>query len=118
MARKCSSDAKWQIVDALGSVDANDEDVEPIIEQFLRDADEYMSRRALIALTRRGSINLDTWAVRAWNTGHEYQRMAALEALVASGSPLLWFHLDLVEADGRQHLGRLANEIRDHQARI
>jgi hypothetical protein len=44
--------------------------------------------------------------------------MAALEAFSASDSPLLWSHLDLAEADGRQPLGLLAKKIRDRLARI
>lgn len=106
-------DARWQIADALGNVEINEEVVEPLIEHFLRDADEYVSRRALIALTRKRSAKLDVWAVRAWNTGNEYQRIAALEAFATSGSPLLWNHLDQAEADGRQYLARFARELRD-----
>jgi hypothetical protein len=110
--------AKWQIANALGSVNAKGEDVELMIESFLGDADEYVSRRALMALTRRGSMKLDSWAVRAWNTGNEYQRMVALEAFVANDSPLLRSHLDLAEADGRLHLGRLARELRNRLAQV
>jgi hypothetical protein len=94
-------DARWQIADALGSVEANDSEVAPLLEPLLRDADEYVSRRALIALTRRGSSDLAFWATRAWDTGDEYQRMAALDALAACNSPLLPSYLDQADTDGR-----------------
>lgn len=108
-------DAKWQIADALGRIGAK-EDVEPIIEQLLQDRDEYVSRRALLALARRGAANLDVWAVRAWGTGHEYQRMAALEAFAVSNSPLLASYLDQALSDGRQFLVRRAMELRGGRA--
>lgn len=108
----CEPDAKWQIADALGRI-GSEHHVEPIIEHLIRDADEYVSRRALAALTRRGGANLDFWAVRAWETGHEYQRMVALEAFAESGSELLATYLDQAQADGRQYLVGLANDLRD-----
>jgi HEAT repeat protein len=108
-------DAKWQIADALGRVGAT-HDAEPIIKQLLQDRDEYVSRRALLALARRGAENLDVWAVRAWETGQEYQRMAALEAFAMSRSPLLASYLDQAENDGRQFLVRRALELRDGRA--
>jgi HEAT repeat protein len=111
-------DARWQIADALGHVDAIDHDVEQLLEPLLQDLDKYVSRRALMALTRRKSTSLDVWAVRAWDTGHEYQRMAALEALEAKASPLLIPYLNQAENDGRKYLVRLAREIRDRGIRV
>lgn len=110
------ADAKWQIADALGRAAASDADVEPLLEGFLQDPDEYVSRRALTALARRGSSQFDDRAVRAWNTDHEYQRMAALDALATRNSPLLGRYLDLAEADGREYLVGLAKSIRSRRA--
>lgn len=110
------ADAKWQVADALGRTAANDADVEPLIEGFLQDLDEYVSRRALSALARREAVQFDDWAVRAWDTGHEYQRMAALDALATRRSPLLGRYLDLADADGREYLVGLANGIRSRRS--
>jgi len=109
-------DAKWQIADALGSVVLAGEEVAPMIERFLQDPDEYVSRRALLALERRPMAQIDLWAIRAWNTDHEYQRMAALHAWDTKSSPLLPSYLDLAEADGREYLVTLAKNIRSRRA--
>lgn len=110
------ADARWQIADALGQTAASDADVEPLLEGFLQDPDEYVSRRALSALARRGASQFDDWAIRAWDTDHEYQRMAALDGLAARSSPLLGRYLDLAEADGREYLVGLAKSIRSRCA--
>jgi hypothetical protein len=97
-------DARWQVADALGSVDVSDGRIEPLLEKFCDDTDEYVSRRALLALARRGSSNLESLAVRAWESGNEYQRIAALEVFALSRSPLLPTYLKLGIEDGRAHL--------------
>ncbi|HEV2159546.1 HEAT repeat domain-containing protein [Bradyrhizobium sp.] len=104
-------DARWQLADALGSVELATTEVEPLLERYFRDENEYVSRRALLALARRQSKHAEPFALRAWGTGHEYQRMAALEALVACGSPLLSSHLDFAFRDGRQHLVKSAQAL-------
>src|SRR6266567_7870822 len=105
-------DARWQLADALGSVELIAGEVEPLLEHLFYDKAEYVSRRALLALARRRSKLAEPLAVRAWATEHEYQRMAALEALAASDSPLLSSHLDLALQDGRQHLVSSAHTLR------
>jgi hypothetical protein len=97
-------DARWQLADALGSVNLSDDQVEPLLEYWCRDESEYVSRRALLALARRSSSKAERLAVRAWDTGHEYQRIAALEALASCRSSLLPAYLNLAKEDGRMHL--------------
>jgi hypothetical protein len=106
-------DARWQIADALGSVEASDENVVPVLEVFVVDHDEYVSRRALLALARRKSSTIEPWAVRAWETGDLYQRIAALDALANKGSALLEPYLAKAQADGREYLVSFATELRD-----
>lgn len=109
------AEARWQLADALGSVELTANDVEPLLEQFFHDGDEYVCRRALLALARQQSKMAESLALRAWNTEHQYQRMAALEALSAVNSPLLPSYLDLAQHDGRQHLVNFASELRTKQ---
>jgi HEAT repeat protein len=109
-------DARWQLADALGRVELTASEVEPLLAQFFHDENEYVSRRALLALARRRSKEAEPLALRAWSTEHEYQRMAALEALFACNSPLLSSYLDLAQCDGRQHLVNFVNELRSRQA--
>lgn len=82
-------DARWQHADALGSMDAPDGEVAPILEAYAVDPDEYVSRRALLALGRRRTPVAEALAQRAWDTGHEYQRIAALHVFAALRSPVL-----------------------------
>jgi len=105
-------DARWQLADALGSVELLAFEVEPLLEQLFHDEDEYVSRRALLALARRRSEKAEPLAFRAWSTEHEYQRIAALEVFSARNSPLLASYLDLAQRDGRQYLVNFANALR------
>jgi hypothetical protein len=109
-------DARWQLADALGRVELIAGEVEPLLEHLFYDEFEYVSRRALLALARRRSKLAEPLAVRAWSTEHEYQRMAALEALAACDSPLLSSHLDLALRDGRQHLVNSAHALRANRS--
>ena len=70
-----------ELADALGSVEADEGEVVPLLEAYAADADEYVSRRTLLALGHRQVPIAEALARRAWDTGHEYQRMAALEIL-------------------------------------
>ena len=105
-------DARWQLAAALGCVEADEGEVVPLLEAYTAADDEYVSRRALIALGRRKAPVAERLAQRAWDTGHEYQRMAALGVFHALGSPLLPSYLELAEQDGRQYLAGFAKELR------
>jgi hypothetical protein len=98
------NDARWQLADALGNVELSENQAEQMLEEYCRDENEYVSRRALLALARRRSAKVEPLAIRAWETGHEYQRIAALEALASCNSSLLPTYLKLARQDGRQHL--------------
>jgi len=105
-------DARWQLAAALGCVEADESEVIPLLETYAADGDEYVSRRALIVLGQRKAPVAEGLAQRAWDTGDEYQRMAALGVFHDLGSPLLPSYLDLAEQDGRQYLAGFAKELR------
>ncbi len=105
-------DARWQIAVELGQMAGPSAQVEEILTQFAHDDDEYVRRRALIALADIGSPHVADFVEPAWDTGHEYQRMAVLHALRAIGSPQLEEYLARADADGRQHLVDYAMRIR------
>lgn len=105
-------DARWQLAAALGCIEADEDEVVPLLETYAADVDEYVSRRALIALGQRRAPIAERLARRAWDTGHEYQRMAALGVFHSLGSPLLPSYLELAEQDGRQHLIGFTKELR------
>lgn len=104
-------DAKWQLAERLGRRDDRREEAEHLLLQFVRDDDEYVSRRALLALSRLGSRQTETLAGQAWATGHEYQRIAAQWALGAVASPRLAEYLALARQDGRPFLLHNAMEL-------
>ncbi len=68
--QSAEQDARWQLADALGSSQgAHEEEVLPILEAYAADHDEYVSRRALLALGRRRSPIAEALAQRAWGRG-------------------------------------------------
>lgn len=110
----CSStdnDARWQLADALRDRDIAPGMAEPVLEQLFDGGNEYVSRRALIALGDRGSAKAEALALRAWETGDEYQRMAALGALRSINSSAFGRYLALAMEDGREHLTDYATRL-------
>lgn len=104
-------DARWQLADAVGKWISDAKEAEPLLERFFDDCDEYVSRRALIALGDRGSIRAEALALRAWETGHEYQRMAALGALQSINSAVFGRFVALALEDGREYLVKYATNL-------
>lgn len=106
------ADAKWQLAVNLGNLNERVPEAEALLIQFVQDLDEYVSRRALLALANLKSEETETFAERAWQTGHEYQRIAALWALKDIGSSKLHDYLRQADEDGREYVVRNAAEIR------
>ena len=104
-------DARWQLAHAIGKWIPDAEDAEPLLERFFNDEHEYVSRRALIALGDRGSVRAEVLAIRAWEGGDEYRRMAALGALLSINSAAFGRHLALALEDGREHLVAFATKL-------
>lgn len=104
------SDAKWQVAEALGQLGDLDF-AEPILLLFVDDADEYVRRRSLDALSVLGSKETEKLAILAWDTGRLYPRIGALHALSKIGSPKLEHFLELAKQDGRAHLLTNASEL-------
>lgn len=106
------TDAKWQIAAKLGDLNEHKLEAEALLIHLVQDADEYVSRRSLLALGRLKSGKAELFAESAWQTGHEYQRIAALWALKDVGSSKLNDYLLLADEDGRDYVVRNATEIR------
>lgn len=79
--------ARWQIAAALGDIPA-DAETEQLLLHFARDADEYVSRRALISLGRIRSKAALPLARTAWQTNNYYRQLAALIVLGGAESTL------------------------------
>lgn len=105
-------DAKWQMAARLGELHEYKREAEALLVQFVQDGDEYVRRRALLALGRLGSAMTESFADTAWQTGHEYQRIAALWALKDAASSKLRDYLQRAHEDGRKYLVGNAMKIR------
>ena len=107
---------KWQLAARLPLLPAEFEPV-ALLEPFVNDADEYVSRRALMALANVEAEKTEHYCEKFWhrqkpNNEHcEHQRMAVLFALKTIQSPRLKHFLSLAKQDGRQHLLAKAMEI-------
>jgi hypothetical protein len=106
------ADAKWQLAVELSRVGWLSQQVEALLLAFAQGPDEYVRRRALVALADLGAPLAAGFIESAWNSGDEYHRMAVLHALKALNSPLLDEYLISALADGRQYLAGYAARLR------
>lgn len=106
------NDAKWQLAHQLGKANSHQVEAEAILLQLVDDKNEYVSRRSLLALGVMKSSKAEALAERAWTSGQEYQRMAALSVLHGIGSAKLADYIERAVADGRQHLAHTARCLR------
>jgi hypothetical protein len=105
------NDAKWQFASRLGEVRNDVRYAEKLLLKFANDTNEYVSRRALLALSELGSSQTEECCIRAWETHHEYQRIAALSSLKTIESNMLSEYLNKAYKDGRKYLVAKAREI-------
>jgi len=103
--------AKWQLAARLGGQSSHAAEAEALLLRLVNDEDEYVRRRALLALGALKSAYAETLAERAWDTGHEYQRIAALWVLKDIKSGKLAQYVKLAEEDGREYVVRNARDV-------
>ncbi|WP_174907781.1 HEAT repeat domain-containing protein [Burkholderia diffusa] len=103
--------AKWQLAARLGGQGSHAAEAEALLLRLVNDEDEYVRRRALLALGALKSAYAETLAERAWHTGHEYQRIAALWVLKDIKSGKLAQYVKLAEEDGREYVVRNARDV-------
>jgi hypothetical protein len=105
------NDAKWQFASRLGEVRNDVRYAEKLLLKFVNDTNEYVSRRALLALSELGSSQTEKFCIRAWGTNHEYQRIAALSSLKTIESKMLPEYLNKAYKDGRKYIVAKARKI-------
>lgn len=96
------SNAKWQLAVQLGTQATKKVEAERLLLRLADDEDEYVSRRSLLALGALKSTHAEFLAERAWLTGHEYQRIAALWVLKDVAPDKLLRYVQLAKEDGRK----------------
>jgi HEAT repeat protein len=117
-------DTKWQIAVELGKLNTQRDIAEKLLLQFAHDPEEYVRRRALMALADLGSTQIEELAAVAWDTipdwdwdtTSEFQahsRIAALYSLRKVGSSKLEEYLARAEGSGQRFLVEYAARIRN-----
>ncbi|WP_227245324.1 hypothetical protein [Paraburkholderia caribensis] len=109
--RSLEPDAKWQLAAQLGTLSTNKAEAETLLLRLVDDADEYVSRRSLLALGVLKSVHAESLAEKAWLTGHEYQRIAALRVLKDIASSKLTEYAQFAEEDGRKSVIKNAHDV-------
>ncbi len=116
------ADAKWQFASYLPGCECGHE-IKELILAFAEDPDEYVCRRALLAMPYIYPDKAVHYAERFWNRTlyapgqQEYQRMAALTVLHRVQSPLLTSYLGKAK-EGGTFLRQCAEKIEDASSRV
>ncbi|HEV8192570.1 MAG TPA: HEAT repeat domain-containing protein [Ktedonobacterales bacterium] len=79
---------------------------------FVQDTDEYVRRRALMALADIGSAQVEDLAEAMWPTDDEHVRMSALYARWKVGSTRLHDYLTEAKTDANMYLAQYARRVR------
>ena len=110
------SEAKWQFAAYLPECPCSQE-VKDMILDFAKDPNEYVSRRALLAMPALRPDCVEQFAPLFWERNcyslelQEYQRIAVLVSLDAIHSDLLPQYLERAKQDGRRYLLEHAERI-------
>ncbi|RYD29755.1 MAG: HEAT repeat domain-containing protein [Verrucomicrobiaceae bacterium] len=102
-------DAKWQL--ACSIADACLPDAVEILQPFLRDEDEYVRRRSLLALSPLCPSQAELLAITGIDSANEYSRMAALEVLHDIGSDHFSDAALRLCADPNEYVPKRAEEL-------
>lgn len=100
--------AKWQLASNL-PLCQDKAKAEKLLLQYVQDENEYVNRRALMALAKTGSEQTEKYCQLAWDRDiygdmQQYQRIAVLHALATINSALLPKYIELAKQDGREYL--------------
>ena len=110
------SEAKWQFAAYLSECPCSQE-VKDMILDFAKDPNEYVSRRALLAMPALRPDCVEQFAPLFWERNcyslelQEYQRIAVLVSLDAIHSVMLPQYLEQAKQDGRSYLLEHAKRI-------
>lgn len=110
------NEAKWQFASYLPECSCSQK-VRDIILDFAKDPNEYVSRRALLAMPALRPDCMEQFAPLFWERNcyspelQEYQRIAVLVSLDAIHSVMLPQYLEQAKQDGRSYLLEHAKRI-------
>ncbi len=104
-------DARWQVAVFLGTRD--DDEGRSLLRRMVLDDDEYVRRRALLAIVRTDPIFAEATALTWLCAEHEYARLAGLSVLDEVGSPRLKDATAQLKDDPSPHVRKKVAEIQD-----
>jgi len=104
-------DARWQLATVLGKNVLPFEILENALIKLFEDPVEYVRRRALESLGKIHSSYTESFCVKAWDTGHEYQRIMVLWVLKEINSSKLSTFLAKAVEDARPNILANASQI-------
>ena len=108
--RQGEPDAKWQLAARLGEMGTLRDRAIQLLVLLVEDPDEYVRRRALLALSALRAPQAEESAERAWDSGLQYQRIAALHVLAEIGSAKLPAYVAEARTDGRDFVLKAADD--------
>jgi len=110
------SNARWQLAHYLSELPETCLETGELIYNYFKDDDEYVRRRALLALGLINSKYSEQSALESWEINLEYQKIAALEVLYQIKSTYLEPYLQLALIDKhkfvRANAERIIEELR------
>jgi hypothetical protein len=110
-----SRNNKWQLVVNLHKL--TDKNLAlSLLEKFVKDEDEYVTRCALLELAKLQSDNIEKLCEVVWNNNkhgemEEYQKIAVLHSLKIANSDKLSKYIEMAKTDGRKYLVENAIEL-------
>ncbi len=110
--KSIDKDTRWQLARQLGHLHTVPLEAESLLREYMNDSEEYVRRQALLALANLQSHWTEFYAEQAWESEHEYQRIAALWAFYETKSPKLNHYLQKAIEDGRTYLFKNVEEIK------
>ena len=112
-------EARWQLADFLG--DLGDEDAARLLLRYADDSNEYVRRRAMLALARHHPEDAELVAVEILNSEHRFGRLAALRLMRDIGAKRLGQALDYLRKDPspmvREEARRIARSLDSRTAK-
>ena len=106
---------KWQLAIQLHKL-TDKQKALTLLEKFVNDEEEYVSRRSLMELAKLKSEKVEFYAERFWNKDkygymEEYQKIAVLHSLKIINSKLLNNYIERAKQSGQKYLIENANQI-------
>jgi Na+/phosphate symporter len=113
-------DDKWQLAIQLYKL-TDKQKALTLLEKFVNDDDEYVSRRSLMELAKLKSEKVEFYAEKFWNRenygdSEEYKKIAVLHSLKIINSKLLDIYIELAKQSGQKYLIMNANQIESEKA--